>query len=56
MEKSDNLSLVPFTRRWSDLGDWAAAWQETQENGASFSGPATAIDYTDTLLRSEVEG
>jgi len=56
MEKSDNLSVVPFTGRWSDLGDWAAVWRETQTNGVSLSGPATAIDCTNTLLRSEVEG
>lgn len=56
MEKADNLSVVPYTGRWSDLGDWAAVWRETQENGVSLSGPATAIDCTNTLLRSEVEG
>lgn len=55
MEKADNLSVVPFGGRWSDLGDWAAVWRETQENGVSLSGPATAIDCTDTLLRSEVD-
>ena len=56
MEKADNLSVVPFTGRWSDLGDWAAVWRETQTNGVSLSGPATAIDCTNTLLRSEVPG
>ena len=56
MEKADNLSVVPFTGRWSDLGDWAAVWRETQENGVSLSGPATALDCANTLLRSEVEG
>lgn len=56
MEKADNLSVVPFTGRWSDLGDWAAVWRETEINGVSLSGPATAIDCTNTLLRSEVEG
>ena len=56
MEKADNLSVVPFSGRWSDLGDWAAVWRETQTDGLSLSGPATAIDCTNTLLRSEVEG
>lgn len=51
MEKADNLSVVPFTGRWSDLGDWTAVWRETQTNGISLSGPATAIDCTNTLLR-----
>jgi mannose-1-phosphate guanylyltransferase/mannose-6-phosphate isomerase len=56
MEKADNLSVVPYLGRWSDLGDWAAVWRETQTNGISLSGPATAIDCTNTLLRSEVPG
>ena len=56
MEKADNLSVVPYTGRWSDLGDWAAVWRETEQNGVSLSGPATTIDCTNTLLRSEVEG
>lgn len=56
MEKADNLSVVPYVGRWSDLGDWAAVWRETQTDGVALSGPATAIDCTNTLLRSEVEG
>ena len=56
MEKADNLSVVPFGGRWSDLGDWAAVWRETQENGLSLSETATALDCNNTLLRSEVEG
>ncbi|SMR72781.1 mannose-1-phosphate guanylyltransferase / mannose-6-phosphate isomerase [Aliiroseovarius halocynthiae] len=55
MEKADNLSVVPFAGRWSDLGDWAAVWRETQSEGVSLSGPATSIDCENTLLRSEVE-
>jgi mannose-1-phosphate guanylyltransferase/mannose-6-phosphate isomerase len=56
MEKADNLSVVPYTGRWSDLGDWAAVWRETQEDGMSLSGPATALDCSNTLLRSEMDG
>ncbi|MBS1301763.1 mannose-1-phosphate guanylyltransferase/mannose-6-phosphate isomerase [Loktanella sp. SALINAS62] len=56
MEKADNLSVVPYGGRWSDLGDWAAVWRETQDGGLSLSGPATALDCDNTLLRSEVEG
>ena len=56
MEKSDNLSVVPYSGRWSDLGDWAAVWRETEAGGLSLSGPATNIDCVNTLLRSEVEG
>jgi mannose-1-phosphate guanylyltransferase/mannose-6-phosphate isomerase len=53
MEKADNLSLVLFAGRGSDLSDWAAVWRETQEDGVLLLGLATAIDCHDTLLRSE---
>ena len=56
MEKAANLSVVPFGGRWSDLGDWAAVWRETKDGDLALSGPATAIDCKDTLLRSEMEG
>ncbi|KJZ19257.1 mannose-1-phosphate guanylyltransferase/mannose-6-phosphate isomerase [Loktanella sp. S4079] len=53
MEKSDNLSVVPYREGWSDLGDWASVWRETQIEGVAKSGPATDIDCSNTLLRSE---
>lgn len=55
MERADNLSVVPFTAGWSDLGGWDAVWRETQrdETGVATSGHATAIDCENTLLRSE---
>ncbi|MEP3674722.1 mannose-1-phosphate guanylyltransferase/mannose-6-phosphate isomerase [Sulfitobacter sp.] len=58
MEKSNNLSVVPFGDGWSDLGDWASVWRESDadENGVVLSGSATAIDCKDTLLRSDTEG
>lgn len=58
MEKADNLSVVPFSAGWSDLGDWESVWRENapDEKGVALSGPATAIDCTDSLLRSEAEG
>ncbi len=56
MEKARNLVVVPYSGRWSDLGDWAAVWRETEDGGLALSGRATAIDCTDTLLRSEVDG
>jgi mannose-1-phosphate guanylyltransferase/mannose-6-phosphate isomerase len=55
MEKAGNLSVAPFTGSWSDLGDWAAVWRETQEGGVALSGDATAIDCDNVLLRSEVD-
>lgn len=55
MEKADNLSVVPFDGGWSDLGGWDAVWREsdTDTNGVVTSGEATAIDCTDSLLRSD---
>ncbi len=55
MEKANNLSVVPFNGGWSDLGGWDAVWRESgpDENGVVAGGAATALDCTDTLLRSE---
>lgn len=57
MEKSSNLSVVPFAAGWSDLGGWDAVWREAgpDERGVVVSDHATAIDCTGTLLRSESE-
>lgn len=58
MEKAQNLTVMPFTGRWSDLGGWEAVWQELGPDAAGnvLSDNATAIDCTGSLLRSEVEG
>ena len=58
MEKARNLSVMPYTGRWSDLGGWEAVWQESGPDAAGnvLSDSATAIDCHNTLLRSEVEG
>ncbi len=58
MEKADNLVVVPFSEGWSDLGGWDAVWRESQkdETGVAIFGQATAIECTNTLLRSEDEG
>ncbi|MBT5302761.1 MAG: cupin domain-containing protein, partial [Tateyamaria sp.] len=55
MEQADNLSVIPLTTGWSDLGGWDAVWRETQQDGrgVATSGSATAIDCDNTLLRSE---
>ncbi|MGG7645455.1 mannose-1-phosphate guanylyltransferase/mannose-6-phosphate isomerase [Rhodovulum sp. YNF3179] len=55
MEKAENLTAVPFAERWSDLGGWDAVWREEgpNESGVVQSGPTTAIDCQNTLLRSE---
>ncbi|MDP3340205.1 mannose-1-phosphate guanylyltransferase/mannose-6-phosphate isomerase [Frigidibacter sp.] len=58
MEKAENLAVVPFTGAWSDLGGWDAVWREGAQaaGGVGSSGPVTAIDCEDSLLRSESEG
>lgn len=56
MEKASNLAVVPYSGRWSDLGDWSSVWRETESQGLALSGAATAIDCSDSLLRSEVDG
>ncbi|WP_037296207.1 mannose-1-phosphate guanylyltransferase/mannose-6-phosphate isomerase [Roseobacter sp. AzwK-3b] len=55
MERADNLSVVPYTHHWSDLGSWAAVHEEAgaDANGVSLSGPATALACENSLLRSE---
>lgn len=58
MEHARNLSVVPYSGAWTDLGGWDAVWHEMERNatGVATSGNATAIDCSDTLLRSESEG
>lgn len=58
MEKANNLAVMPFSAGWSDLGGWDAVWLESGPDGSGnvCSDEATAIDCTDTLLRSETPG
>ncbi|MFN3970648.1 MAG: mannose-1-phosphate guanylyltransferase/mannose-6-phosphate isomerase [Gemmobacter sp.] len=58
MEKAANLSVMPWRGAWSDLGGWDAVWREggPDAQGVVRHGAATAIDCTDTLLRSEAGG
>jgi len=55
MEKATNLAVMPFAADWSDLGGWDAVWAHSGPDAAgnSCSGQATAIQCSDTLLRSE---
>ncbi len=57
MERAENLSVVPFDADWSDLGGWDAVWRESgpDDNGVVTSDGATAIECSNTLLRSESE-
>jgi mannose-1-phosphate guanylyltransferase / mannose-6-phosphate isomerase len=58
MEKASNLAVMPYTSGWSDLGGWDAVWRESgpDQAGNVCSAQATAIDCSDTLLRSETPG
>ena len=58
MERAQNLSAVPFSGAWSDLGGWDAVWAAQDRDGAGVacSAGATAIDCRESLLRSETEG
>lgn len=58
MERSSNLSVIPFVAGWSDLGGWDAVWREGARDGQGVqaSGTALALDCHDTLLRSDSEG
>ncbi len=55
MERAQNLSVVPFSAGWSDLGSWdAVAREETADaKGTVTAGPALSIDCQNSLLRSE---
>ena len=58
MEKADNLTVVRFSGRWSDLGGWDAVWREALDHAPSDHGVvtdanSTAIDCHDVLLRSD---
>lgn len=58
MEKADNLSVVRFDGRWTDLGSWAAVLAEAGQDadGNALHGPASAIDCRNTHLRSDDDG
>ena len=50
-----DVAAVPLDCGWTDLGSWQALWQSAgqQEDGVVRSGPVTAIDCRESLLRSE---
>jgi mannose-1-phosphate guanylyltransferase/mannose-6-phosphate isomerase len=58
MERADNLSVVPLTSAWSDLGDWNAVWRESPRSGdgVAFSKGAHGIDCANSLLWVQGEG
>lgn len=57
MERAPNLTVMPYSGAWSDLGDWQAMWREgvADSNGVVASGPCTALDCKKTLLHATTE-
>ncbi len=55
MEKLQNLIVVPYSSRWTDLGGWEAVWSESDKdlNGNAASEGAFLIDCVDSLIRTE---
>jgi mannose-1-phosphate guanylyltransferase/mannose-1-phosphate guanylyltransferase/mannose-6-phosphate isomerase len=55
MEKANNVSVVRFDGKWSDLGSWEAVWQESPRDadGNAMTEHTTALNCENTLLRSE---
>jgi mannose-1-phosphate guanylyltransferase / mannose-6-phosphate isomerase len=58
MERAENLSALPYSGAWSDLGGWDAVWSGTAQDdaGLACTGETTAIDCTASLLRSDSPG
>lgn len=54
MERALNMTVVPYSGAWSDLGDWQAVWREAEPDstGTVIAGPATALDCENTLLKA----
>ena len=58
MEKAQNLVVVPYASKWSDLGGWDAVWAESKPDalGNVTSETAHAIECSNSLLRSASSG
>ena len=59
LEKTDNLTVFSFSRRWSDLGDWRAVMRElsadrrTDSKGNLLIGKASQINSHSCLIWSD---
>lgn len=55
MEKAGNLSVVPYSAGWSDVGSWSAVQElsHPDANGVATTGDVTTIDCHNVLVRSE---
>ncbi|MDT8326473.1 MAG: mannose-1-phosphate guanylyltransferase/mannose-6-phosphate isomerase [Roseovarius sp.] len=55
MEHAGNLSVVPFSGAWSDLGSWEAVHDhgKADATGVVSTGPVVALECENCLLRAE---
>ncbi|MBA2649690.1 MAG: mannose-1-phosphate guanylyltransferase/mannose-6-phosphate isomerase [Legionella sp.] len=55
MEKTKLAVVVPMTCGWSDIGSWAAMWQnfEKDEQGNVKQGDVISLDTTTSFIRSD---
>lgn len=58
MERASAVSVVAMSTSWKDLGCWPSVRELSpcDPNGVATSGPVTAIDCRNSLLRSETPG
>lgn len=55
MEKTKNAVVVPMNAGWSDIGSWAALWDnfDKDEDGNVHQGDVLSFDTKDSLIRSD---
>lgn len=55
MEKTKNAVVVPMNAGWSDIGSWAALWDnfEKNEEGNVHCGDVISLDTKDSFIRSD---
>ena len=55
MEKADRIALAPVDAAWSDLGSWAAIWEESEKDasGNAVSGAAQLLDSRGCLVSTD---
>ncbi len=54
MERSENVAVIPYAGKWSDVGSWDALWNISSKDaeGNVFIGKVSAIDTRDSYVRS----
>ncbi len=55
MERTTLTAVLPVDFGWSDIGSWAALWQELERDadGNAVEGPAVLLDTHNSLVRSD---